>query len=245
MDFLPGLIQGLVRTSVAYPFDYVRTFIQKNKFTGINDYFKSNKFNICQMYRGCKYSFMMTPIDRAITFKLYEDLNKQKYNPFISAFLVSILTCFYSVPIQSMISNCILNNVNKSYTISFDKSMIRNNFYRLYKSYVIEYLKQSIGLTIWLGLYGNLRNVTPDNLCFYMINGIFSNIISWTIIYPLDTIRLEHQTSNKTLIRIVNEKLELGGLRMFYRGINLIYLRSIPSASLSMMSYEVAQKLIK
>jgi hypothetical protein len=83
LSLLPGFLQGITRVSISYPFDYIRVFLQKNKYETPMDYLKKNNYNVRNLYRGIKYPLSIIPIDRAITFKLYEDLNK-RYNPLYS-----------------------------------------------------------------------------------------------------------------------------------------------------------------
>src|SRR5579862_7931882 len=110
LPFVPGFCQGVTRVLISYPFDYVRVFLQKDVYKNTTEYIKSN--GIRNMYKGVKYPLSIIPLDRAISFKMYEDLNKKKLNPFMSSLLVSLATCTYNVPLQSINTNYILNNSN-------------------------------------------------------------------------------------------------------------------------------------
>ena len=77
-----------------------------------------------------------------------------------------------------------------------------------------------------------------------MINGISTNLISWSLLYPLDTIRVEHQTNNIGLSKTITDKYRTQGLKSFYKGIGLIYIRTIPSASIGMLVYEIVREKI-
>ena len=243
MDLLPGFAQGVTRVFISYPFDYVRIHLQKNKYDSVRGYFKSNGYNIFNLYRGIKYPLSIIPIDRAITFKIYEDLNK-KHNPFVSSLIASSMTCLYNVPLQSINTNYILENSNKSY-FKFITEVIKNykaNF--LYKSFTTEYLRSVSGSVLYMGMYGNLRNVLPDKKAYYMLNGAITNIFVWTFIYPLDTIRVEHQSNQKSLFGTIKNKFMNEGVRSFYKGISLVYIRSLPSATIGMLVYETVKKNI-
>lgn len=240
LSFLPGLCQGFVRVLISYPFDYVRIHLQKGLYPTTMSVIVAHNYKINSLYRGLKYPLSIIPIDRAITFKLYEDFNK-KYNPLISSFIVSLLTCTYSVPLQSINTNYILNNSNKNY-IKFVTELIatyKANF--LFKSYSVEYARLVLGSSIYLGLYGNLRNITPNEKKYYMINGLITNLTTWSILYPLDTIRVIHQSNDKKLFNTIYDKYKLGGIRSFYIGISLVYIRTIPSATIGTFVYETVR----
>jgi hypothetical protein len=240
MDFLPGLLSGLTRVTISYPFDYIRVYLQKNEYPNIRSYFKSNGYNPLKLYRGIKYPLSIVPFDRAITFKFYEDLNKRKINPYWSSFLVSMVTCIYGVPLQSINTNYILSNSHVSY-LEFLKRY-RANF--VYRSFLIEYSRLVIGSTIYMGTYGNLRKITPEDKKYHMLNGMLANMFLWTIVYPLDTLRTEHSTTKLSILQTIQQRIKKHKIRSFYSGIGLVYIRTIPSASIGMLVYELARNMI-
>lgn len=240
MDFLPGLLSGLARVTISYPFDYIRVYLQKNEYPNVRSYFKANGYNAVKLYRGVKYPLSIVPFDRAITFKFYEDLNKRKINPYASSFLVSMITCIYGVPLQSINTNYILSNSHVNYWEFLKR--YRANF--VYRSFFVEYARLILSSTIYMGTYGNLRKYTPNDKKFHMMNGIIANISLWTVVYPIDTIRVEHQTNKLSIRKTIQQKIKITGIRSLYKGIGLVYLRTIPSASIGMLIYEVTRKLI-
>jgi hypothetical protein len=244
LQFLPGFTQGLVRVMISYPFDYIRVYLQKNKYQSARQLMCDPYFKFRHLYRGLKYPLSIIPLDRAISFKLYEDLNQRKYNPLLSSFLVSLVTCSYNVPLQSINTNYILSNQQQGY-FTFIKRMFQqyqSGFF--YRSYLVEYSRLVMGSTLYMGIYGNLRQRTPDQPLYHMTNGILTNLISWSILYPLDTIRVEHQTSSGKLREIIHQKWRTQGFKSFYRGIPLVYLRTVPSAAMGMLAYEWVRKKI-
>lgn len=245
MDFIPGFLQGVARVLISYPFDYIRVHLQKNKYESTKDFLKKNKSSIKDLYRGVKYPLSIVPIDRAITFKLYEDFNKKSYNPMFSSLIASSLTCLYNVPLQSINTNYILQNEKRGY-FNYVRDIVKNyksNY--LFKSYSTEYSRLVLGSTLYMGIYGNIRNITPDHYLYHMLNGSITNVLTWTIIYPLDTIRVEHQTNNSTLKNTIIHKYKNQGFKSFYKGISLVYIRTLPSASVGMFVYELSKKMIE
>jgi hypothetical protein len=69
LDYLPGFIQGITRVLISYPFDYFRIFKQTNININYIKEIKEFKF-----YRGIGFPLVSVPVDRAITFNIYEKL---------------------------------------------------------------------------------------------------------------------------------------------------------------------------
>ena len=76
---------------------------------------------------------------------------------------------------------------------------------KAYNGIMIESFRVFIGSSIYLGTYFYLRNEfnQNNNILVSSFFGILSNMISWSIIFPLDTIRTIKQTSNKTYPKIL------------------------------------------
>jgi len=243
ISLLPGFLQGVSRVIISYPFDYIRIHLQKKISKSAYAVLQTNNYNILNLYKGVKYPITIIPIDRAITFKLFEDFNK-KYNPVISSLIVSSISCLYNVPLQSINTNYILENKSIPYFMFIKELMFKYKSNFLFKSYSIEYIRLVLSTTLYMGIYGNIRKIMPDNPKFYALNGIISNLITWSILYPLDTIRVEHQSNNMKLFSTIRNKYLNHGLRSFYAGIWLVYIRTIPSAGIGMLVYENVRKMI-
>jgi Mitochondrial carrier protein len=241
--FLPGLCQGITRVFISYPFDYIRVYLQKGLYSDTLSVIKANNYKIVNLYRGVKFSLFIIPIDRAISLKFYEDFNK-KYNPFLSSIIVSLFTCIYSVPLQSINTNYILDNSNKKCATFIQDLVFKYKTNFLFKSYFVEYCRLFLGSTIYMGLYGNLRNITPNEKKYYIINGIITSLVCWSILYPLDTIRVLHQSNDKKLFYTMHNKYKVDGIRGFYKGISLVYIRTIPSASIGTLVYEIVRNYV-
>lgn len=243
LSFLPGLCQGIVRVFISYPFDYIRVHLQKGTYPDTISVVKANNYKITNLYRGLKYPLSIIPIDRAITLKFYEDFNK-KYNPFVSSIIVSLLTCIYSVPLQCINTNYILDNSKQKYTTFIRELVLKYKTNFLFKSYFVEYCRLFLGSSIYMGLYGNLRNMTPNEKKYYIMNGIITSLVCWSILYPLDTIRVLHQSNDKKLFQTIYNKYKIDGIKSFYVGILLVYARTIPSASIGTLVYETIRNNI-
>jgi hypothetical protein len=102
LDYLPGFIQGITRVLISYPFDYFRIFKQTNININYIKEIKEFKF-----YRGIWFPLVSVPVDRSITFNIYEKLKKEKYSTIECSFYPSIVSSIYMTPINLINTNYI------------------------------------------------------------------------------------------------------------------------------------------
>lgn len=107
IQLLPGFFQGITRVCISYPFDYLRLNLQTNKEKTIISSFKNNYKKI---YRGLFFPLLTVPVDRAITFYMYEKLKKEEVNPVLVSLIPSIVSNIYMTPINLLNSNYIYHN---------------------------------------------------------------------------------------------------------------------------------------
>jgi solute carrier family 25 carnitine/acylcarnitine transporter 20/29 len=227
LDYLPGFFQGITRVLISYPFDYFRIFKQTN--TEINYYKEIKKFNF---YKGLSFPLVSVPIDRAITFNLYEKLKKENYSTVECSFYPSIFSSIYMTPI---------NLINTNYIYLKEKPLklvLKENFNKnIFRGLSIEVLRNNLSSMVYLYTYKKLS----DNFNNPFINGSISSFTLWTLFYPLDTIKVKKFVNNKSYLNILKEN----SFRSLYNGIGLVYLRTIPSAGLGMLVYENSKKFVE
>ena len=222
---LPGYLQGITRVLISYPFDYIRIYKQTGKEINIK-----HEIQTLGLYRGILLPIIVNPFDRAISFYIYEYLKKNNYSRTEISLYPTIISSMYMTPINILNSNYIYNK-GFSYKHLF-KNEIKKNFYR---GNAIEIFRNGISSFLFLYVY-NL-NIAKDNS---FINGIISSLCMWSIVYPLDTIKTNKFVNNTSYTYI----LQNTKLINYYRGIYLVYLKSIPSAGIGMYVYEYTKKMI-
>lgn len=223
MELLPGFVSGLSRVIISYPFDYIKCHIQTNKSID----FKILKLH--NLYKGCLVPLLTVPLDRAITFYLYEKLKSMEYSKITSSLIVNIISCIYNVPIQVYNLNYILKDSTKNL--------------KPYRGANIEYIKNILGGTIFLYSYDSLKRFFTDERYQGLVCGSLASIINWSIIYPIDTIKVLIQTNfNNKQYSIIKDRLVKENIKGMYKGISWMYMKSVPSASIGMMMYEVTKK---
>ncbi len=238
-QLIPGLLQGITRVTISYPFDVIKTNMQKLYFKTtketLSNIVKTDPF---KLYRGSSLSYCSVGVERSIQFYLLEKMNK-KYNPYINSFIVSIFSSIYNIPVQYLTTNIAISE-NKVKDIRQYIKILHKNKTNFYKGYLLETTKGQIGSTIFGGSYYMLRNKFGEKTWYSPIYGGISGLIVWSIIFPLDTIRTEYQTitdKNKTIKDILIQKKQVG-ISSLYRGITPVFIRTIPSASIGMYVYE-------
>lgn len=237
MDLLPGIAQGMTRVLISYPFDILKVHIQ-TQGVSLNTVIK----NIVgkdprRLYRGVGIPLTVISFERGITYKYYEKLNKV-FNPFLSGAITSVLSTIIGIPSQYITSNLALLDRSKYKGLL---EYIRENYSRgCYKGSRIEFFRLYLGSTINLGVYGNLRNFGFQNP---FLNGVITSMAVWTVIYPLDTIRTICQTNSSSSYRSIWDSYVMRPFSL-WRGVGLMYFRSIPSAGFGMMIYEFVRSKI-
>ena len=236
MDFLsliPGFVQGIVRVLISYPFDYIRTNLQTQQYTTIRDFYKRTDMTIAKLYRGLHIPLISVPIDRSIQFYIFEWCNKNKYTPIQSSLGATIISSIYSIPINYLQTTVITNN-----KFNFKNINIRS---LSYKGFYSDLSRAFLSSFFYLSIYGKLRESIPKEKHNYFLFGIAASTGMWSLVYPIDTIRVLKQTSNLSYLNIIKNNTNIVKL---YRGYPLVVLRSMPSAGFGMMAYEYSKSLI-
>lgn len=245
IKFLPGYCQGLTKVFTTYPFDVIKVKMQTNTYNNTyncaKDLFKNDRKIF---FRGITIPIIVFPIDRAISYRIYENFNSQNLNPYISAFMGGIVSSFFSVPMQYLTTN-IINMKKDKYTglTNYLKSIIKNN--NIYRGYMLDTSRAILGSTIFLGSYGNFKLQFPDTPLYTAVSSICSIYLTWIVTFPLDSIRVNQQvTLKETIGNIIIKRYKKYGFFNFYNGLTPVLLRSIPSTTLGMLVYESVKNKI-
>ncbi len=200
----------------------------------MKNYFKHH--SLLSLYRGCRLPLIITSIDRSVQYKYFEELN-QAVNPYISGALTGVFASTYHVPMQYINSNVILNSATNSWKFTKD-TLKTHGLKEFYKGSGVETLRNVIGGSLYMGTYGTIRDHIGNGAPQAVIAAGLASWINWTVIYPLDLIRTQYQTSsNLTIPQIVRQQT---ATRIFglWKGVFPIYLRTFPSACAGMLVYE-------
>jgi solute carrier family 25 carnitine/acylcarnitine transporter 20/29 len=244
VNLLPGLLQGVTRVGISYPADVVKVQMQKNLHpTTMQAVKQIAKTDIRKFYRGSSIAFITIGIERSLQYYYLEKMNKQMVNPYASSFVASLVSSVYNLPMQYLTTNIALLDKTKE-NVSVNQYVKNTSFKQLYKGYFVETPKNILGSTIYLGTYLKLRNTT-DNKSLYPWFGGFSGMLTWLVIYPLDTIKTDYQTTkNKRMYELIRERCA-NSVTSFYKGITPVLMRTFPSAFAGMYVYEKTRNYLQ
>ena len=90
-----------------------------------------------------------------------------------------------------------------------------------------------------------MREYYGNDLHQSMINGAVAGWSTWTITYPIETIKVEQQLNNRTIRQILKERISNFGIFNLWKGISSVYIRTLPSSMIGMVVYEEVKKRYK
>jgi len=253
LNLLPGFLQGLVRVVISHPVDYVRTHIQKGDGPRALTYYfmeaRARGLDWTHVFRGIKFPLLVVPFDRAISYWAYEAMRAHQVGSFASALLVAGCTTAYQTPLQMVCAHYVLGQRN----VPIIEFMRRFELRSLWRGMGVEYVRGVMGSTVFMGTYGALRDQARElnmdgkfPLWASMICAVGAGTATWTVTYPVETLRLEHQTrpASPSVWATLRHRVTTQGPASLYRGISLVYIRSAPSAAIGMFVYELVRRAV-
>jgi len=182
------------------------------------------------LYKGVSIPLFIVPIDRAISFKMYETLKDKKYNTLECAIYPSLLSSFYMTPINIINYNYIYYKKNIYLTI-------KNSISNIYRGNTVEITRNVSSSSLFLINYNYLSSISNN----HFVNGMISSMLMWSVVYPLDTIKTKKFIENTKYMDIFKNTKIMD----YYRGINMVFLKTIPSAGVGMFIYETSKEYLK
>jgi hypothetical protein len=184
------------------------------------------------------------PLDRALQYRLFEYFNA-KMNPVGSGIICGAISSAINLPLSSISNNYILNERETSVS-KYVRNMCKTKDFAFFlNGYKPELMRSVLSTTIYLGVYGNMRNRFGNSKKQCVANSVVAGITLWTFAYPFDTLKVEQQTNKNVSMRcILQERIQTHGFFNLWRGIMPVYARTLPSASIGMLVYETSKRYI-
>ena len=267
---LPGAIQATTGIILSYPFDTIKSNMQKNphKFSSSYDcFYRTIKYRgISGLYRGLPAPLVIMMIKRGIQYDLYEKLNNKKVNTYINGAFTGILGSTIGCPMHYVKINLQINNkynkINNKYnkinnkinnnkynsTINFVKTTYKEKgikeFYRGIKA---DCLKECTFGCVYLGTYGLLREKLPQNHYGFFLSGGLSSVITWTLLFPIDSLRTNIMSNKSDNGIVSNFKImkKNKSIIKLWTGLPIVLIRIFPVSAISMVTYEYSRKLLE
>lgn len=235
LNLIPGFLQGISRVCVSYPFDFLKISIQSGKLKNNHEaieYLK--KTNVKNFYKGSSMIFLSVGLERSLQFYFMEKYNNTR-NPYLTGFIFSLMSSIYSIPIQYINANMISSSLNYY-------NIFKNG--NIYRGGILEMSKSICCTTIYSGTYFTLRNKFGNELNYSPIYSIMSSFLMWSIVYPLDTIKIKYQTNNQVNLIDIIKKYNIKNFYKLYSGISFTYYKTIPSSMIGIYVYEISKNKI-
>ncbi|CCW66721.1 unnamed protein product [Phytomonas sp. Hart1] len=264
---LPGAIQGVTSVLIGHPLDTVKTRMQArgpcvsaSTFTTILGIVSHEGWR--SLYRGVTPPLIIMATKRSIQFALWDALCRNPFDKGSSSPSQSYLTHLSWCTNNSFVSGAIAGgagtvigcplHVVKIQTQNVTRSHSRNSmtsarqiialeglrgFYRGFRYHL---LKDVCFAGTFLGLYDTFKRLWLrfcNNSFAAFVPGATAAMITWTLLYPIDTV--------KTLIQARQEHLlsELfTDTRRLYRGLGATLIKVGPILGVTMVVYDVVKR---
>jgi ornithine carrier protein len=247
-EYKTGFIAGITRAIVSQPFDTIKTKMQSSLYKNSYECLKMTIKNegLFFLYKGMTFPLIGNSFVVGTYFHVYNKMNQNKYNPFISGSIAGICSSFISNPIEFVrikmqMTDKMANNTNYKNSFICMKNIIKyDGFSGIFKGQLATSLRDSIGYALFFGVYANYDNYKYYFDTYYKNNellhkftkGILCGMALWGISYPIDVVKTNIQScllskkySYLQCIHDIHSKYKIKG---FYRGLNITLIRAIP-----------------
>tara|TARA_Y100000741_G_C18226701_1_gene548120 strand:+ start:668 stop:1354 length:687 start_codon:yes stop_codon:yes gene_type:complete len=205
---ISSLIAGLSQTIIGHPLDTIKTRVQYNNSSTLKEIKKIK--NIKYLYKGSYYPLIGNSILNSFLFSYHYNINKKIDNHFLTGLSTGIISGLILSPCELI--KCKLQ-MNK-------KIKIRENLNKsLFNGMSLCILRESIGLSLYFGIYEYLQKKKENSL----LNGGLCGLISWTLTYPIDIIKTKKQIDNEKISKII-KKMNILDYKI---GLEITLIRSI------------------
>ena len=215
-EFVSSSMVGITQTLIGLPFDTIKVWIQNNKPVVSR--------NIKDYYRGARPEFCSAIISNCIVFPSYSyTLDYTNYNSFFSGALAGVFNSFFIYPLRT----------SKIYK-QMGLKLTFNDFIKLRGlGYVSTLLRESVGFSMYFGMYSYARN----NDIPIFLSGALAGLFNWAVSYPFDTIGNRQIAQNTSILKAI----KMGNI---YRGYSVCLLRSMIVNSANFIVYEKMKSIL-
>lgn len=222
MDYniiISSFFAGAIQTLIGHPLDTIKTRIQidNSNFTKV---IKTVKYNegYLYLYKGAFMPLIGNCILNSFLFTHHYSINNIINNHYISGFYTGFISGIILSPFELIKCNLQNNRTKNKMKIIDIIQQIKSKQIILHNGIGLTALRDSIGLSIYFGVYESLQYYINNPL----INGGIAGSLSWIYSYPIDVIKTKKQVSNKILISILkNTKY-----KNYINGISIVILRA-------------------
>ena len=177
-----GFISGISQTIIGHPLDTIKTWSQNSIEL------KKPPMNIKNLYKGISYPLIQNPLLISTSFFSNHYIKEKTDNVYLSSSITGILSGIISTPIDKY---KIMRQQKLEYKLSI------RNFIRSYKNMPIMMMREIPANFIY---YSSFDHMKKNDIPVFFGGGI-AGILSWTLTYPLDTIKSRLQSNSCSTIK--------------------------------------------
>jgi solute carrier family 25 (mitochondrial carnitine/acylcarnitine transporter), member 20/29 len=216
-DYIGGFVSGIAQTLSGHPLDTIKVWSQDRII---------RKRTIRNLYQGVKYPLMTTSLITSFNFGITQYYYQQNKSYLLSGFYGGFLSGIIMTPIEYLKINSQINSQIK------EKCQVNLASKKI--GWISTITRESLGFPIYYQSYYYCRN---DLDLHPLVSGAISGYLSWTLIYPIDTI--------KTRIQSGQSKSHLEAIKMsqLWVGYRYCAIRAIIANSVGWFSYEIYSEL--
>ena len=233
-DFLPGAITSAAKIFIGYPFETLKTRVQVNKTSYLHElhYYKTRPF---RLYKGCALPLVSSTFKRSLQLTIFEEINKT-HSPLVGGICGGAISAIITNPI-TIVRNNVQGLHKYNNTIDCIKQMYKKEGIKAFnKGFTINIIRDTLFCGSFLGSYGYLRNILPNEPIYHGLGGIGASFVTWITLIPFDTYRTMIQVGDKTM-NDVNQMIRKDP-RILWNGLPMMLLRSGPVNIFGMILYE-------
>ena len=235
MEFICGMVGGIVGTFLSHPLDTIKTRIQSG--TALS--FKQALI-MGNLYSGVSAPTFGIGFEKLIVFGFYGECKKLGFSDAVSGLVGGFASTLVVVPVDRI--KIIMQNKGP---------LTRNLFLpsSLYKGFSITLFRETPGFGIYFTTYNKLAHKfnQEKNLLKSFLFGSISGLTSWIFIYPSDLIKTKYQANKNNSSTRINQVIKniyvRDGFRGFYRGFSFAIMRALPLHGGVFLGYEYSKKM--
>jgi len=235
MEFVCGMIGGVVGTLFSHPPDTIKTRFQ----SGTAATFKQ-ALTMGNLYGGVSAPLFGIGFEKLIVFGFYGECKKMGFSDATSGLVGGFASTLVVVPVDRI--KIIMQNKEPLTRKLFMPSS-------LYKGFSITLFRETPGFGIYFTTYNKLAHKfnQEKNLFKSFMFGSVSGLTSWIFIYPSDLIKTKYQASktNSTasIAQVIKNIYKTDGIGGFYRGFSFAVMRALPLHGGVFLGYEYSKKI--
>ncbi|MAI14403.1 MAG: hypothetical protein CMM15_10325 [Rhodospirillaceae bacterium] len=215
-QFYAGFVSGVFQTVIGHPFDTLKVWSQNYAKL------KPPKTTLTNLFKGVHYPLLQAPFLTGISFGVYGKIYEKTKNTYIAGSFTGVVSSVVDTPIDF-------------YKIESQqqKTTINNSWLYSFRFWHVVLMRAVPSCALYYSTYHNMRELEVPIL----FSGGIAGLCSWTLTYPLDTIKTKIQTGLTTSIR---QAIEEGNL---WKGLSFAAIRAVIANAVGFYVYEQTLRL--